>query len=520
MSAKKLLISVISALAFGTSVAMAAGIPENVTGVKAVAKDATSITVSWKAAKDGEGGTVKNYRIWYGTVSVLEAGTGDYEKQLDTPDNSTTYTVTGLKPKTKYYFSVTAFSTDGKESDQYSIEASATTKEEIAPAGAGPVEDTTSPTVASVSAPDKNHVRVTFSESIQLPATTPEAYFGIVEQINPSKELKVISATMDPADAAKKTVILESSNQTADVNYIVTAGVAIKDLAGNPMVSGSTDSGLFIGSSQEPAKVEETKPAEETPPATTPPATTTPAATAPAATAEECDKDLSCWLKHMVDCTLSNVSQADTAATTEYKMELTGSDENNCTVKYTALKHTNALFAGSTMDCKVAKGTYADMNAYNTVVDTKNCTGALVDGYKAIAVEPAKDTTPPENITKLILAFKKELEKYTVMLNWTASVNTAKDLVDQILYMSMDKGKNYDSGKSLGPTVVKTEVGSLEAGKEYAFKITTKDASGNESTGVVKSIRLPQTGAGVGFLLFTSVMGAKRLLRRKKQEQI
>jgi fibronectin type 3 domain-containing protein len=505
MNTKKIAISFLSALVFGSTVAFAAGIPENVSGLKASAVDATSIGLNWKAAKDGEGTAVKNYRLYYGAVSVLEAGVGDYEKQADTPNNNTTFVVTGLKPNTKYYFAATAISTDNKESAEYSLEASASTKaEESAPAAEGGV-DLVSPTVASVSAPDKQHVKMTFSEAVQLPLVSPEASFGIVEQINPANELTVKSAVLDPADTAKKTILLETSDQKASMNYIVTAGVAIKDAAGNPIVSGGSDSGLFLGSAVEPVKA--AAPAPEAPVATTP-------------VAVDCAKDLSCLLTHMADCTLASVTQADEAATTEYKIEVTGAEDANCKVKYTATKHTNVLFAGSSMDCKVAKGPYATMEDFNKAVDTKNCAGTLVDGYKALAVAAAKDTTPPENITNLLLSFKKDLEKFVVMMSWTPSLNTAKDLVDQLLYMSLDKGKNYDTGKSLGALVSKTEVPNLDAGKEYAFKITTRDSSGNESTGVVKSIRLPQTGAGVGLLLLASLGAAKRLLKRKKQDII
>lgn len=506
MNTKKLAISIISALVFGSSVAMAAGIPENVSGVKASAVDATSIGLNWKAAKDGEGTAVKNYRIYYGTISVLELGEGDYEKQMDTPNNNTSFVVTGLKSNTKHYFAVTAISTDNKESTEYSLEANATTKAEAAvPAEGG--ADTAAPTVASVSAPDKQHVKMVFSEAVQLPIASPEASFGIVEQINPANELTVKSAVLDPTDTSKKTILMETSDQKASMNYILTAGVGVKDLAGNPIVSGGADSGLFLGSAVEPVKAA----------APAPVVTQTPAA---AAQAVDCAKDLKCLLTHMADCTLASVAQADEAATTEYKIEVTGAEDANCKVKYTASKHPNVLFAGATMDCKVAKGTYATMEDFNKAVDTKNCAGTLVDGYKALAVVAAKDTTPPENITKLLLSFKKELEKFVVMMSWTPSLNTAKDLVDQLLYMSLDKGKNYDTGKSLGALVAKTEVANLDAGTEYAFKITTKDASGNESTGVVKSIRLPQTGAGIGLLLLGSLGAAKRLLKRKKEENI
>ncbi|MFC1732422.1 hypothetical protein ACFL6I_19120, partial [candidate division KSB1 bacterium] len=128
-------------------------------------------------------------------------------------------------------------------------------------------------------------------------------------------------------------------------------------------------------------------------------------------------------------------------------------------------------------------------------------------------------TTPPENITNLLLSFREQLEKFTVILSWTPSINTAKDLVDQVLYMSLDRGATYDSGKPLGAIAAKTEVPSLEGGKEYHFKITTKDASGNESTGVVKSIRLPQTGAGAALLLLVSGLGARRVLSRKEDNR-
>jgi len=492
MNTKKLTIALICALVFAAEVALAAGAPENVTGLTATPIDSTSIGLTWNAAKDAGGGLVKNYRIYYGTTSVFTAGSGEYEKQVDTPNNTTSYVLTSLTANTKYYFAATAVDSAGVESEEYSLEASAST---LAAEGA----DTTSPTVTSVSAPDKKHVKVVFSEAVQLPATNPEAAFTIVEQIDPSKTLTVSKASMDTADTSNKTVALETPDQTVNVNYIVTVGVAIKDLAGNPIVSGSTDSGLFLGSSAEPPAA--------TPPATTPPATT------PAATPVDCVKDMTCFLTHMSDCSAAKVQESD--ATYEYTLEITGSEATNCTVKYTADKHPNILFSGTAMDCKVPKGTYTKVEDYHTAlnVDT-NCTGDLQSGYKTVALA---DTTPPENVTNLLLTFTKELEKFAIILNWTASLDTAKDLVDQILYMSLDRGTTYDTGKSLGATVTTTQVSALEGGKEYTFKVTTKDAAGNESTGAVKSIRLPQTGMGIGLVLLGSALAARRALRKRKE---
>lgn len=515
MKTKKILISLISALVFSVQLAFAGGTPTNVTGLDATPIDANSIGLTWDTARDGDGGLVDHYRIYYGSFSVFEAGEGDYEYDVDTPNNNNSYVVSDLNPATPYYFSVTAISSDDLESEEYSFEVSATTLGEAEEEAEEPMEDTTSPTVTGVTAPDKMHVQVVFSEAVQLPAATPEASFGIVEQVNPANTLTVISAVIDAMDSTNKTVLLETSEQTADINYIVTAGVAIKDLAGNPIVSGNTDSGLFLGSAEEPVVAEEEMVEEEVmpeeEPVSEPEAETTEAPVA----AENCQQDFGCFLKHIVDCSAGLVTEMDEQY--EYKLELTGEDGANCMVKYTASKHPSLLFAGNTMDCKVVKGTYKDAEAYRAAFDKANCTGDLVDGYTATTL---KDTTPPENVTNLLLTFREQLEKYVVMLSWTPSLNTAKDLVDQILYMSMDRGKSYDGGKPLGAVVAKTEVADLDGGKEYTFKMTTKDAAGNESTGAVKSIRLPQTGMGAGLLLLVSAFGARRALRRKEDDRL
>lgn len=625
MNTKKLILCVVAGLVFWAQLALAAGKPENVSGVEAVAIDSASIGLTWKAAKDAEGGLVDHYRIYYGAKSVFEAGEGDYEKQVDTTDNKNSYVVTGLTPNTTYYFSVTAFSSDKIESGEYSLEASAKT-----PAAEGaPVatEDKTAPTVTNVSAPDKQHVKVIFSEAVQLPAEAAQTAFTITEQLVPTKTLEVKKAAMDATDTTNKTVTLETADQTENLNYIVTAGIAVKDAAGNPIVSGSTDSGLFLGSANAPAEqiaagvgeeggegacaalqdkikscekytckfksivgitsmieiigkegdrchMEESFTLNDEPAGKFVCKVTSnskdglvkyyevaqmfksmeeytaaiekgdikidtkykldgedidlmdlhealvkkgecieqPAANKAAPEAKACVNNMACFLPNLKECALANVSESDTEYT--YKMEVTKADGDNCVIKYTADKHPNALFAASSMECKIAKGTYEKTEDYRKAFDLKNCIGDLVAGYKAIEV---KDTTPPENVTKLLLTFRAELEKFVVMLSWTPSLNTAKDLVDQLLYMSLDRGTTYDTGKSLGAEAVTTEVTDLEAGKEYTFKVTTKDAAGNESTGAVKSIRLPQTGMGIGLILLGSAFAARRIMRKKEE---
>lgn len=509
MNTKKLIISLIAALVFGAQFVLAASEPDNVSGLTATAKDSASVDLAWTAAKDSSSAAVNNYRIYYGTTSVFKAGKGDYDSKVDTTDNKTTYTVTGLKAATTYYFSVTAIDSKKVESASYSYEASATT---LAAGGvATTTKDTTAPTVSSVAAADKAHVKVVFSEAIQLPATSPEAAFSIAQQTDSTKTLKVKNAAMDTADTANKTVLLTTDDQTASVNYIVTVGITIKDTAGNPIVSGSTDSGLFLGSSVVAVSTVTGSSSSTTTTATTSSATST------TSSAKDCVKDMTCFLPYLKDCSQVKVVQEDTGKKYQYTLEITGVDtvsSSNCSVKYTADTHPDVLYAKTDMTCTAPKGAYSSATAYETVFDIKKCTGNLVKGYKSVAA--LKDTTPPENITNLVLSYQKKLTKFVVSLSWKASLNTAKDLADQILYQSLNRGKTYDTGKSLGASAIKTDVSDLDGGKEYTFKVTTKDTSGNESTGVIKSIRLPQTGMGIGLLLLGSIYGARRLMRRKR----
>ena len=402
---KQSLIALLTAASMAAPMAFAEGEPENVFNVTATAKDATTLELTWDSALDAEGDAVDHYRIYYGTNSVQGGDAEAYDATVDTPDSSTSYDLGSLDTGVAYYLSVTAVDTSDLESPEYSIETSAIPSDD-----ATEVEDAVAPTVVNVIAADKTHVLVGFSEEVKLPELLAEAAFTITEQINPANILEVTAAELYADDPMNKTVVLTTAEQTKNVNYIMTASVAIVDLAGNPIESGNTDSGLFLGSD----------------------------------------------------------AVSDTFSGGEIVME------------------------EETTDVPVPELTEE---------------------------EEEEDVTPPEDITDLVLDFKADLEKFIITMNWTASINTAQDLVDQILYSSMDKGDTYDDGVSLGATADSHEVPNMEGGKEYTFKITTKDDSGNESVGVVKSIRLPQTGVGAGLLVLGSAAAANRALRRRRRNE-
>ena len=62
-------------------------------------------TLTW----DAEAAPISGYRIYYGTTSGTYSQPG-----LDVGGNVTTYTVTGLNSRTRYYFAATAFDTNGE----------------------------------------------------------------------------------------------------------------------------------------------------------------------------------------------------------------------------------------------------------------------------------------------------------------------------------------------------------------------------------------------------------------------
>jgi len=265
--------------------------------------------------------------------------------------------------------------------------------------------DTIDPTVIAAESEYIDSVIITFSEDLLLPPETPELEFTITEEFDTTKELEVLAAEIvkDHPDQIK----LTTANQKKGESYTVIVSANITDLAGNPIVSGVTDTATFIGTNKKMTKTEET---------VSPPSTET--------------------------------------------------------------KH----------------------------VETE-----------PVIEEPIADTTPPEDITELLLSFEKQLDKFLIHVTWIPSVNSAGDLIDQMIYMSLDQGNTFNKGKSLGANAKKYDLNNMKGGKEYTFKITTKDLSGNESLGVIKSIRLPQTGpfTAIGVALST---GVGYFIYRKKKK--
>jgi hypothetical protein len=106
-------------------------------------------------------------------------------------------------------------------------------------------------------------------------------------------------------------------------------------------------------------------------------------------------------------------------------------------------------------------------------------TGELPAGYSGFV----KDTTPPENVTD----FSATAGDKTITLSWTPSIDTAKDLFAQLLYI--DSGNGYEAPVYLDKDAKTYEItAGITNGKSYTVKLTTIDSQHNESDGVTATV--------------------------------
>jgi hypothetical protein len=472
--------------------------PSNVLNVKAVA-GISSVTLTWNVATD-DSGSVKGYKVYYGTKAVVSDGDKYTYGPVDI-GNKITYTLSGLTTGIPYYFAVTAYDAAGNESPKFSAEVSA-----VPLLGSA---DSEAPKIAKAEAVSKSQVRVTFTEAVTLPGINPQGAFSIKKDSD-GTVLEVKNASMDATDASNMSVLLTTAAQEAATNYVVTAGIQVKDTAGNPVKSGTSDTALFAGSSKEPVLVTQQTVLTEATTDTVPPEMIT--VSVPDA-------------NHVV-ATFSEPLKSDTVTFSNFVITEENSIDNTLGVTDVSLSadmKTVTLTTALQKDINYNLVAYEVADAAGNLINS-DTNATIFHGAGGMTTEQTQtqqtqgtmtgpDTAAPEDATRFMASV---LSKLLVHLSWASSVNSAGDLTNYVLYKSTD-GTKYADGVLLDAAVRAFDMSDLVPGMKYFFKLTAKDASGNESQGVVTTLTLPATGPELGFLLFGS-LGLGKFFTRKSRK--
>ena len=472
------------------------------------------VTLSWDAAIDDVG--VVGYKVYIGTVSVEDAG-NDYDMDPVEVGDVLESTVTGLENGVTYYFAMTALDAAGNESLSYSYEESAT------PEGSG--DDDQNPTVVEAEVIDCTTVELTFSEEVALPEDAWDAF--TIENLDNLLYLDVVDVYQSDDNA--ETIVLITESTEEDAQYLMTVGVAIEDLYGNAMISGTSDTAVFTGV----VCVEDDVTTDDN---TTDDTTTDdgPDEEAPALgdltinslTELELIFDEEVYLpsdedlEDDIDPALEvfNIFDGDgslvAVESIQYKETGEVDDNGDTVLDMTVLILTTEEHAPAT-EYYISVTGLMDENGNETEGDftsaTTYTTPAETDDDTTVVVED--DEIAPEDISELM----SEVVDALINLSWAASVDSAGDLVDQMLYVSDDGGETYDDGTSIGTDATSYSYSGGVEGGTYTFKVITVDENGNTSEGALLTAELPVTGVGLGLLAAASLLGGGALSRRRKK---
>lgn len=462
----------------GTAFAADTVNPSDVENLKGTALNA-SASLTWDAATDDTG--VAGYQVHYGLSSVSQPGQ-KYDNVKDVK-NVTSFTVTDLLNSKPYYFSVVAYDAAGNESGKWAKELTLTPS-----SAAG--SDTEAPTVSKAEALNMEEVKITFSEAVVLPEEDPEEAFTI-EDDETFVLLAVLDAEVDKEDDTGKTVILTTKKQTTGAKYTVTVGIDVEDKAGNTIVSGTSDSGAFVGSDKE--KQSDTEGPQMVSVSVTDATHIVVNFNEPVVLGIDPAKNFNVSEKSDATKTIS-VSEVALGKNTA------GVDKAAVMLKVAALAD-GVDYVVTAVDLKDEAG--------NTVAASKSS----MEFKKGTAPSTGEDTTPPKDVDNFVAKAVMKAQKYMVSLSWDNKDNS--DTKTQTVYLSKDKGVSYGKKVDLDSLAEKYEAGEYEPG-EYWFKLTQRDVAGNESEGKVAKLTLSETGPGLVGLAIASLGLGRRFGRKKR----
>lgn len=454
--------------------------------------------ITWEVASDNE--AVAGYQVHYGLSAVTEVGQ-TFDDMVDAGD-VLEYTVSDLDNGKEYFFSVIAYDAAGNEGINWSPQVAVTPTED-----ASEPTDGEAPTVVDAEATHKYEVKIEFSEAVVLPEEDGIDAFAI-ENDETFEALEVTEVRMDEEDEDNKTVILVTAEQVAGDDYTLTVGIDIEDMTGNQIVSGTSDTAIFVGSNLEP---EQEEPVEDI----SLPKVISVGSTDSTHVLVTFNKTITLSIDPSLDFIIS--AKDDSSKTLEILgVELVDSIDG-------------VMDGAAIVTTSVQEDIQYNITVINVIDDDDNEIiaedGTMVfRGIEGVVEtpedpedpteNPLEDLLAPEDVANFLATKVLQADRYMVRLTWQKVQEANTDAVKQTLYTSRDSS-NYSEIAELDADATDYEVQNLAAG-DYWFKLTQTDAAGNESDGEVIKVVLSETGPEMAGLLFLS-LGAGRLFRRKRQ---
>lgn len=475
----------LSALLIGTSsIAFAADAssPSDIENLAGFPGD-SEVTLTWDPATDDT--EVTGYLVHYGLSPVSGPG-GTYDFGSEDVGDTTTAILDNLSNDLTYYFAVTAYDDAGNESENYSNEVDVTPE-------SAQVGDFTAPNVASASALTTTLVEVEFSEGIELPMDAGTAFS--IEGTD-GTPLEVFDAYTG-SDTSIAFVVTEE--QIAGAQYVLTAGIDIMDIAGNPIESGTSDTAIFTGTSLAEAGTNDE-------PAADPSSLSN---VSPGFVIDEVEvvdaNELNIYFTEAIAIAGPDsfvIQRADDASMIIEVLAVSVDDADPMTVSLLTTEMDSGVDYILSIDDSVLNGNDESLSEDSREME-----------FTSLTLDIA-DLIAPEDITNLLSTL---ITEDTVRIYWTASVDTAGDLAKYLVYQSTEGGSAFGSAVTVARELTSYDANGLTPGGTYTFKVTAVDENGNESEGVLTTVTLPETGPGMIAMGALSFFGAGVVTRRKRR---
>lgn len=225
---KFIFLSLIATLSLSAQAVQAQIYPDDVEGLSAEAGN-QNVVLSWTQADDADG-IVLGYKVYLGTESVQEPGDA-YDTEILTNDSLPTFTVENLQNDVTYFFAVTALDDEGNESLNYSLEVAGIPR----PSG----DSTGRPRVIGAEQISPTKVSILMSEPVAV--GHPTQGFSI-QNMETDQYVPLLNTQLNSENVR---LVVEAGLLEVGVSYEVTATSLVRDLEGNPVSSGITDSAMF-----------------------------------------------------------------------------------------------------------------------------------------------------------------------------------------------------------------------------------------------------------------------------------